>query len=294
MEADESGLELLITVVVVAPGDREAREACDGLVHRVGGRVAASGDCSDEEPGCWSVTIRRDGDESTRHHAPAALSRQVRTFLRELGPEYTGHPVACEPPTAWTVLDHPETVASLVEGGERVLVEAWLADALDTAPETEPLTATSGPPDEPPRQGTVAAADTGGEQPGGLGTGSASSPRLGLVVDVVTERASGAEWPARALAGRLSRGATVTARSEQPPMVRVSLDLGVVDGDPREVLSSAAGRLGGDGWTRPQVSGSDVVMRWSAAPTPDSGIAAVHLMASAPAEQPAGQTAPGR
>ncbi|GAA4851747.1 hypothetical protein GCM10025787_38830 [Saccharopolyspora rosea] len=121
--AEDTELDMLITVVVAADDEQAARTACRDLVHRTGGRIVDCADCSDEEPGCWAVAIRRDCAESGRH--VAALSRTVRNFLRELGPDFARHRVSCEPPTAWTVVDHPDLMGDLVEGGERMLVEVW-------------------------------------------------------------------------------------------------------------------------------------------------------------------------
>ncbi|MFC7341297.1 hypothetical protein [Saccharopolyspora griseoalba] len=122
-------LELLITVVLGAEDETSARTACADLLDRVGGEPVNAADCSDEEPGCWSVTIAGRTGETGRH--PAALSRAVRGLLRELGPGFARQRVSCAPPTAWTVVDEPDLVAELVPGGERLLVEAWLDDALD-------------------------------------------------------------------------------------------------------------------------------------------------------------------
>lgn len=117
----EDELELLITVVVGADDAHRAKSSCGPLLERAGGRVVSCADCSDEEPGCWSVTISRAAETSGA--GQAALSRAVRNFLRELGTGQSS--VSCEPPTAWAVLDDPEVVGDLVNGGERVLVEAW-------------------------------------------------------------------------------------------------------------------------------------------------------------------------
>lgn len=122
-----SELELLITVVVGAQDEPSARAACDDLLRRVGGRVVTVGDCSDEEPGCWSLTMSRGTGETGWH--VAALSRVVRNFLRELGPDYARYRVACAPPTAWAVVDDPELVDELVPAGERLLIEAWSEEA---------------------------------------------------------------------------------------------------------------------------------------------------------------------
>ena len=125
-------LELLITVVLAAEDENSAHAACANLLSRIGGRVVNTADCSDEEPGCWSVSLAARSGETGPH--PAALSRAVRGFLRELGPEFARHRVSCAPPTAWTVVDEPELIGELVPGGERLLVEAWLDDALDALP----------------------------------------------------------------------------------------------------------------------------------------------------------------
>lgn len=130
MSDDE--LELLITVVLGAEDENSAHTACAHLLDRIGGRVVDAADCSDEEPGCWSVSLAARTGETGPH--PAALSRAVRGFLRELGPAFARHRVSCAPPTAWTVVDEPELIGELVPGGERLLVEAWLDDALDTLP----------------------------------------------------------------------------------------------------------------------------------------------------------------
>ncbi|MGW1679838.1 hypothetical protein [Saccharopolyspora sp. NPDC002376] len=256
-------LELLITVVVGADDERSARTACRELVQNVGGRVVASGDCSDEEPGCWSVTISRDCAETGQH--VAGLSRAVRNFLRELGPDYARHRVACEPPTAWTVVDHPELVGALVSGGERLLVEVWAGDSLMFG------RAETVDPDEPPAPTApvVAERDEHGR----------TRPRLALVVDVVTDRRAGAEWPARAVASRLSRTADVVEYSVEPPVVRVSLDLGPAVGKPAEIVQGAVSTLGGNGWSRMSTDESGATARWSAAPMPPSGVSAIEVTA---------------
>ncbi|MFD0485921.1 hypothetical protein [Saccharopolyspora erythraea] len=266
--SENTELELLITVVAGAEDERAARDACRGLVRRLDGRIVESGDCSDEEPGCWSVTISCTGAASGT--GPGALSRAVRTFLRELGPDYGRHRVSCEPPTAWTVVDNPELVGDLVAGGERMLVEAWTGGsaAFDSF---DPLD----DPDEP-----MPEPDPG---PSELDEHGRRRPRLALLVDVVTERRAGAEWPARALASRLSRNAVVVDWAERPPMVRIELDLGPAVGEPPEIVTNAIAQLGGSGWSRLRVDGPRAMARWSAAPTPPSGIAAIELSAAADA-----------
>lgn len=119
---------LLITVVVEAADEQQALAACDALISDTGARVVDARDCSDEEPGCWAVVITRPSPEKATHNLSAALARAVRTFVRGLGDGFPTPRVACEPPTAWTVLDEPELINGLVPGAERVLVEAWAGD----------------------------------------------------------------------------------------------------------------------------------------------------------------------
>ena len=121
-------LVLLITVVVEAADEQQALAACDALTSRAGARVLDARDCSDEEPGCWAVIITEPSQEKASHNVSAALARTVRTFVRGLGDGFPTPRVACEPPTAWTVLDDPELISALVPGAERVMVEAWAGD----------------------------------------------------------------------------------------------------------------------------------------------------------------------
>lgn len=263
--AEETELELLITVVVSANDDGTAREACSALVRLADARIVESGDCSDEEPGCWSVTIGRTVRDPGAAPATVALSRTVRRFLRELGPEYARHRVACEFPTAWTVIDSAELVEALVTGGERLLIEAWAGKS--------PLPGQSAgipgrrdeDPDEPARP-------AGPEYPDHPENG-----RLCLVVEVITERCSGAQWPSLAIASLLSRTVTVVDCTEHPPMMRVRLDLGPVTGNPADVVTAAAARLGRSGWSRPREHDGAVTTRWSAVPPPSSGIVGLEV-----------------
>lgn len=125
---NEDDLVLLITVVVEAADEQQARAACDALISRTGARVVDARDCSDEEPGCWAVVMTRPSPEKATHNVAAALARAVRTFVRGLDDGILVPRVACEPPTAWTVLDEPDVICALVPGAERVLVEAWAGD----------------------------------------------------------------------------------------------------------------------------------------------------------------------
>lgn len=272
--ADE--IELLITVVVSADGDRDAREACAGLLSRIGARIVESGDCSDEEPGCWSVTIGRVVRDAGPAPGTVALSRAVRQVLRELGPEYARYRVACEFPTAWTVIDSCELVEALVAGGERLLVEAWAGPSALPGGSAGVRCRTRDDPDEPPWPV--------GPEPRGRGEPKdhREDGRLSLVVDVIAERSSGAQWPSRAIASLLSRTITLVDCTGHPPMLRVRLDLGPVAGNPAEVVTAAAARLGQAGWSwagwsRPREHEGAVTTRWSAAPTPPSGVAALEL-----------------
>lgn len=132
-------LELVITVVVTAHDERQALDACAGLLRRIGGRIVQTRDCSDEEPGCWSLTVFKESGESAEHSVPAALTRAVRRFVRGLGEHFPTPKVACEPPTAWTVLDDVHLLGPLVQGAERVLVEAWAGgDPLRRSPVPAP------------------------------------------------------------------------------------------------------------------------------------------------------------
>jgi hypothetical protein len=124
----EDDLVLLITVVVEAADETQARAACDALLSRAGAQIVDARDCSDEEPGCWAVVITRPSTEKATHNVSAALARAVRTFVRGLGDGFPTPRVACEPPTAWTVLDEPELLSRLVPGAERVMVEVWAGD----------------------------------------------------------------------------------------------------------------------------------------------------------------------
>lgn len=119
---------LLITVVVEAADEQQARAACGTLTSGPGAQVLDARDCSDEEPGCWAVVITLPSPEKATHNVAAALARAVRTFVRGLGDGILVPRVACEPPTAWTVLDEPDVICALVPGAERVLVEAWAGD----------------------------------------------------------------------------------------------------------------------------------------------------------------------
>ncbi|HEY8373081.1 MAG TPA: hypothetical protein VIL00_10090 [Pseudonocardiaceae bacterium] len=263
MDTDE--LELLITVVVTAKGDPQARAACRDLQERVGGRIVGSADCSDEDPGCWSVTIsHRPGERAPRNDA-SALARAVRSLVRRLGPDFADSRVACEPPTAWTVIDDPELVGRLVPGGERMLVEAWTGGGW-----------------LPPNTGTQApgntgetTADTSWPEPEDDGSG----PRLRMSVDVATDREAGAEWQARAVASRVSQRVTVLGFVPLHNRIRVSLDLGPVRGSAADAVQEAVAALGRPGWGPVGWVGETAVVRWIATPQPPAGITAIELAA---------------
>ncbi|WP_083960341.1 hypothetical protein [Streptoalloteichus hindustanus] len=286
-------LELLITAVVAAEGADQARAACRGLRARVGGRVVETADCSDEDPGCWSVTISVRPGERAGSTAAAALTRSIRSFLRSLDPGFATSRVACEPPTAWTVVDDPDLVAPLVPGGERLLVEAWTGArwlpaggdfaAGGARPGRTNHTDHTVYSDHVDDTGDAHDSDDWSEpEPVDDGSG----PRLRLWVDVVAEREAGAEWQARAVASRITREARLTGVARHTTAIRVGFDLGRVDGDPGQVVATAVATLGGTGWTPPERTERAVVAGWRTPSPPPSGISAVELAADATAPVP--------
>jgi hypothetical protein len=268
MEPDD--LELLITVVVAAVDEQQARTACAPLVARVGGRVVRAGDCSDEEPGCWSVTVSLISPERATHNVAAALARAVRSFVRLLGEEFHASRVSCEPPAAWTVLDDPHLLEQVVPGAERLLVEAWAGGdphGRRTRPET-PET------DEEPER----AQQSSPEQT------TPSKIRLLLRVDVATDRSAGAEWQARAVASRVARRGTITRVAPLGRVLSVHLDLGPTVDSPASALLNAVSSLGRSGWSDVEWIDDEARVRWSADPVPDAGITAMELVARHPVE----------
>ncbi|MCS7479005.1 hypothetical protein ACFFQW_46945 [Umezawaea endophytica] len=253
----EEDLELVITVVVGADDEQQARVACAGLVDRIGGRVVQAGDCSDEEPGCWSVTICAPSAERVSENVAGALARSVRAFVRLLGDGVPMPRVACEPPTAWTVLDDPDALEVLVPGAERMLVESWVGGDPDRRPSEEV-------PDEPAEV----------ESP------SQTWVRLTLRVDVAAERRAGAEWQARAVASRVSNGGSITRVVAHDPLLSVHLDLGSSVNSPTTALHTAVSQLGLSDWSEMEETGDSATIRWSATPTPESGIVALEMTAS--------------
>lgn len=266
-------LELLITVVVAAENESQARNACLGLVGLGGGRIVEAGDCSDEEPGCWSVTISQPSPERAAASDAGALSRAVRTFVRGLGADVSMPRVSCEPPTAWTVLDEPDLLAQLVPGGERVLVEAWLG--------ASPMTGTPAPP-IPSAQPEPAAEDPDEvapePEPAVLPAGPVQ--RLRLSVDVAADRRAGAEWQARAVASRITHHGELTDFTPcGPGVLGVEFDLGLVPGDAATALKEAMARLGQDNWSELEWDGEHAASYWSADPAPAAGVIALQLSA---------------
>lgn len=292
-------VELLVTVVLAAESDRAARSACRELVWQVEGRIVEAADCSAEEPGCWSVTMRVPTEERATHNIAAPLARAVRQFVRGLGPDIGTPRVACEPPTAWTVLDDPDTITALVAGAERLLVEAWYGDdpypadpdavpsggstppARPTVagPDTGPDTAadmwpTDEPADESTTQGDDSPADQTTDPAGEVGC------RLTLRVDVATSRAAGAEWQARALASRISRNATLTGIREHDGVLSVLVDLGTTGTPPPETVQTAVSALDRPGWSALRWEGETAITTWTARPRPESGITELELSSS--------------
>ncbi|HVV18333.1 MAG TPA: hypothetical protein VHF06_02795 [Pseudonocardiaceae bacterium] len=295
-------VELLVTVVVAAETDQAARAACRDLVWQVDGRVVETADCSAEEPGCWSVTMRVPTEERATHNLAAPLARAVRVFIRGLGPDVTVPRVSCEPPTAWTVLDDPDLVTSLVSGAERLLVEAWHGDdpypggeTPAVAPETQQDGALDDraldddafsddalsdgddvPAAEPdsPEPPVVSQTWVPPEEADGQGC------RLTLRVDVATSRAAGAEWQARALASRISRNATLTGITERDGVLSVLVDLGTVRTPPPQTVLTAVSALDRPGWSALRWEGEKALTTWTARPRPVSGIIELELSSS--------------
>ncbi|MEU4763436.1 hypothetical protein AB0H12_09285 [Actinosynnema sp. NPDC023794] len=257
-------LELLITAVVAADDEQQARAACSALLRQVGGRVVRASDCSDEEPGCWSVTISRVSGERATQNVAGALARAVRTFVRQLGDEFPTPRVACEPPTAWTVLDDPALLDGLLPGAERLLVEAW---AGGDPQQNKPLVDDVRPDEAPaPERGKAAEPRTGS--------------RLSLRVDVATDRSAGAEWQARAVASRVARSGKITRVAPHGHLLSVHIDLGSSVNSPTVALHDAVASLGRSGWSEVAWSDGSGSIRWSAAPVPQAGIAALELTAT--------------
>ena len=255
-------LELLITAVVAADDEQQARAACAALVRQVGGRVVRAIDCSDEEPGCWSVTISRVSGERATQNVAGALARAVRTFVRQLGDEFPTPRVACEPPTAWTVLDDPALLDGLLPGAERLLVEAWAGgDPQQNRPSVEEPADGGDRPAEPPATERV-------------------STRLSLRVDVATDRSAGAEWQARAVASRVARSGKITRVAPHGHLLSVHFDLGASVNSPTVALHDAVASLGRSGWSDVAWSDGSGTIRWSATPVPAAGIAALELTAT--------------
>ena len=251
----EQDLRLLISVVVSAEDERQAHDACRDLVDRIGGRVVEAADCSDEEPGCWSVTIGKDLPSVQVHNDAAALARSVRTFVRELAPDSPLPRVCCEPPTAWTVLDDPELIGKLVEGAERLLVEAWSEQApFQPVSYQEPAT-----PEPVPVEHTT---------------------RLRLQVDVAVLHPAGAQWQARALASRITEAATITEVTQGGDGVSVHLDLGRWPQEPAQAVAAAAEALGRPEWSPMELRPDGTVsQRWLDILRPTSGITSLELVA---------------
>lgn len=305
-------VELLVTVVLAAEGERAARAACRNLVWQVDGRIVASADCSAEEPGCWSVTLRVPSEERATHHVAAPLARAVRQFVRGLGPDLVVPTVSCEPPTAWTVLDDPDVVQSLVSGAERLLVEAWCGgDPYPTGLETpaeivpkstiEPATKTEPRMDRKTIETVIETApktpenlgETASEpkvEPAGDNSGARHRPtgdtdgpagcRLTLRVDVATSRVAGAQWQARALASRISRTATLSGVTEHDGVLSVLVDLGTAHTPVPQTVLTAVSALDRPGWSALRWEGETASTTWTAKPRPESGITELELSSS--------------
>jgi hypothetical protein len=276
-------VELLVTVVLAAEGERAARAACRDLVWQVDGRIVESADCSAEEPGCWSVTLRVPSEERATHNVAAPLARAVRQFVRGLGPDFVVPTVSCEPPTAWTVLDDPDAVESLVSGAERLLVEAWYGgdpypagDNENQDENREPRESKKKAPEMPeaPRQPARRQLPSTGDP------GPTTGCRLTLRVDVATSRVAGAQWQARALASRISRTATVAGVTEHDGVLSVLVDLGTAHTPVPQTVLTAVSALDRPGWSALRWEGDTALTTWTANPRPESGITELELSSS--------------
>lgn len=312
----DNTVELVVTVVVVVDDEQAARDVCEELVFRISGRIVDITDCSAEEPGCWAVTISLASDERPTTNLAGALARAVRQFVRELTPDLPMPRVACEPPTAWTVLDDPGIIGALVPEAERLLIEAWHGDnpyrlglSEPAAPEMEPpkprapvaepparLPEQRPPQQRPPEQRPPSRNRT--SQRGSAGTRSTGSSsagarsggyRLTLRVDVAAARAAGAEWQARAVASRISPNVTLTQVTEDHGVVSVHVDLGPAASTPPQTVLAAVSALDRPGWSPLSWDGDTAVTRWVASPQPDAGITAMELSSGPDLSNPKGK-----
>lgn len=252
----EDRVDLLVTVVLAAADEQAAARACQELQWNVDGRIVESADCSAEEPGCWSVTMRVPTEERATENVAAPLARAVRQFVRSLGPAFQTPHVACEPPTAWTVLDDPEALGALVAGAERLLVEAWFGE--DPYP-AEPAWPQDEAPETPAPKNAVAVG------------------RLWIRVDVATDRTPAAEWQARAVASRVAANPALTEVTADGGVVSVRFDLGAATGKPEDAIRAAAAALEFTGWSDPAWDGEIAFTQWIAQPRPVTGITALAL-----------------
>lgn len=283
-------VEVLVTVVLAADGEDAAHAACRELLWQTDGRIIASADCSAEEPGCWSVTLRVPSEERATHNMAAPLARAVRQLVRGLGPDFAMPRVACEPPTAWTVLDDPDALAVLVPGAERLLVEAWCGgdpygpgESEIAEPPAEPPTGHR-PEPEPGAEATdVEESRDDPDEPAPAEPDRRHEPprdgdsTLTLRVEVATARAAGAEWQARALASRISRTATLTAITEHDGVCTVLVDLGTAHTPAPQTVLTAVSALDRPGWSALRWEGDTATATWTAHPRPNSGITELEL-----------------
>lgn len=268
----DDGIELLVTAVLVADNERTARDACEELLWRIDGRIVEATDCSAEEPGCWAVTMSVPTPERVAAEQIAApLARAVRQFVRSIAPAAVGPRVACEPPTAWTVLDDPELVSELVPGAERLMVEAWWGGNPYMAPEVDQ------PANQLEERPILADVPVPPPEPGSVWTPPPPDFRLKLRVDVVAERAAGAEWQARAVASRISRSAELLSCTEREGTFHLDIDLGPTVTPPPQTVLVAVSTLERPGWSPLRWDGTTAISDWIATPRPTSGIIALQL-----------------
>lgn len=296
-------LELMVTVVLTASDERQARAACQRLLDRVGGIVTHAADLLDEEPGCWTVTttLLRTAPPAGDGSQAEVMTAAARLLLTEIDPALNGE-LTCEPPTAWAVIDNAEAVGAVVDGGERLMLEVWFGTAsLAPATPPRPRSATSERLVVSPRDLPAEDTPTDGEDVAddeavvlvGEDTADEDVPdddplddveeehpdRLLLWVAVAPDPLGGARWQATALSNRITRYAAVVEVIELDDMTCVGLDLGLLDRSPSAAVMAAVAALGCPGWTPVSCVDGMVTTRWTADPPPNVGVLALEFTA---------------
>lgn len=296
-------LELMVTVVLTASDERQARASCQQLLERVGGIVTHAADLLDEEPGCWTVTttLLRTAPSVADGSPEEVMTAAARRLLTEIDPALDGE-LTCEPPTAWAVIDNAEAVGAVVDGGERLMLEVWFGTAsLTPATPPRPRSATSErlvvssrdlPAEDTPVDNVDLADDEAGVLAGEATTDEDVTDedpldeleeqrpdRLLLWVAVAPDPLGGARWQATALSSRITRHAAVIEVIELDDMTCVGLDLGLLDRSPSAAVMAAVAALGRPGWTPVSCVDGMVTTRWTADPPPNAGVLALEFTA---------------